>query len=69
MPARRRPRQAACRAGGNAIDAAVAASLALAVVQPHYTSIGGDLIALVRAPDGAITTINATGYAAPARRR
>lgn len=51
------------RAGGNAIDAAVAASLALAVVQPHYTSIGGDLIALVRAPDGAITTINATGYA------
>jgi len=51
------------RAGGNAVDAAVAASLALAVAQPHYTSIGGDLIALVRTPDGVITTINATGYA------
>ena len=51
------------RAGGNAVDAAIAAALALAVVQPHYTSVGGDLIALIRAPDGTITTVNATGFA------
>lgn len=51
------------RAGGNAIDAAITAAFTLAVVQPHYTSLGGDLIALVREPDGAITTVNATGYA------
>lgn len=51
------------RAGGNAVDAAVAAAFALAVVQPHYTSIGGDLIALVMTPGGSITAINATGYA------
>jgi gamma-glutamyltranspeptidase len=58
--------QAAARcvsAGGNAVDAAIAAALALAVVQPHYTSAGGDLIALIRAPDGTITTVNATGFA------
>ena len=51
------------RAGGNAVDAAIAAALALAVVQPHYTSVGGDLIALIRTPDGTITTVNATGFA------
>lgn len=51
------------RAGGNAIDAAIAAAFALTVVQPHYTSIGGDLIALAAAPDGSIRAINATGYA------
>jgi gamma-glutamyltranspeptidase len=51
------------RAGGNAVDAAIAAAFTLTVIQPHYTSVGGDLIALVRAPDGAITTVNATGFA------
>ena len=61
-----RATQAAARcvsAGGNAVDAAIAAALALAVVQPHYTSVGGDLIALIRTPDGTITTVNATGFA------
>ncbi len=51
------------RGGGNAIDAALSASFVLSVVYPHNTSIGGDLIALVREPDGTITTINSSGPA------
>ena len=52
-------------AGGNAIDAALAAAAALTVVYPHNTALGGDLMALVRTPDGKVTCVNATG-AAPA---
>jgi oxamate amidohydrolase len=47
--------------GGNAIDAAVAAAAALTVVYPHQCSLGGDLFALVRQPDGAIVCVNASG--------
>jgi gamma-glutamyltranspeptidase len=50
--------------GGNAVDAAIAASFALSVTYPHNTSIGGDLIALVKTPDGKIRCINASGTAA-----
>ena len=51
--------------GGNAVDAALAACATLTVVYPHMCSIGGDLIALLHAPDGRVTAINASG-AAPA---
>lgn len=50
--------------GGTAVDAAVAAAAALSVLYPHNTSVGGDLIALVRTPDGRITCVNASGPAA-----
>jgi gamma-glutamyltranspeptidase len=49
--------------GGNAIDAAIAAAAVLTVVYPNNVSIGGDLVALVRLPNGVIHCVNATGYA------
>ncbi len=52
--------------GGNAIDAALAAAATLSVVYPHNVSIGGDLIALVRDPEGAVRCLNASGPAAHA---
>ncbi|WP_241988849.1 gamma-glutamyltransferase family protein [Cryobacterium sp. TMT1-2-2] len=56
--------EAAYAAGGNAIDAALAAAAALAVVYPHNTALGGDLVALVRTPEGRVHCVNATGVAA-----
>ena len=50
--------------GGTAIDAAIAAAAVLTVVYPHNVALGGDLIALVRSPDGAVTCVNASGWAA-----
>ncbi|WP_082309354.1 gamma-glutamyltransferase family protein [Leucobacter musarum] len=52
---------AALRAGGNAIDAALAAVAALCVVYPNNTALGGDLVALVRNPAGEVRFLNATG--------
>lgn len=57
----------AYRSGGNAIDAALAAATTLTVVYPHNTALGGDLVALVRTPDGSIVCVNATGTAPAAR--
>jgi gamma-glutamyltranspeptidase len=57
----------AFRAGGNAIDAALAAAAALNVVYPNNTALGGDLVALVRTPDGAVHCVNATGPAPAAQ--
>jgi gamma-glutamyltranspeptidase len=53
----------AMRAGGTAIDAALAAAAMLAVVYPHQCSIGGDAFALVRAPSGRVVAINGSGRA------
>ncbi|KQU56816.1 gamma-glutamyltranspeptidase [Rhodococcus sp. Leaf278] len=51
------------RDGGSAVDAAIAAAATLTVVYPQNVALGGDLIALVRSPDGVIRCINASGWA------
>jgi gamma-glutamyltranspeptidase/glutathione hydrolase len=56
----------AYRDGGNAIDAAIAAAAVLTVVYPHNVAVGGDLIALVRTPDGEVRCVNASGWAGAA---
>lgn len=51
------------RAGGNAVDAGVAAAAALPILEPHMTSLGGDCFALYAAPDGRVQALNASGGA------
>lgn len=51
----------AFEAGGNAVDAALAAATTLAVVYPHMCGVGGDLFALVHEPQGRTLAVNATG--------
>jgi gamma-glutamyltranspeptidase/glutathione hydrolase len=46
--------------GGNAVDAAVAANLVLAVVYPHMCGLGGDLFAMVWA-EGELAGLNSSG--------
>jgi gamma-glutamyltranspeptidase len=57
--------RAAFESGGNAVDAALAACAVLAVVYPHMCSLGGDLFALVRRPDGRLIALDGSG-ASPA---
>ncbi len=50
--------------GGNAVDATVAASFTLAVVQHHLGGIGGDFFALLHeGEDGSVHGLNASGWA------
>ncbi|TDD90805.1 gamma-glutamyltransferase [Actinomadura rubrisoli] len=49
------------RAGGSAVDAAVAAGAVLAVVAPQRCGMGGDLFALVHTDPGPPEVLNASG--------
>jgi gamma-glutamyltranspeptidase/glutathione hydrolase len=48
------------RDGGNAVDAAIATNLVLAVAYPHMCGVGGDLLAMVWA-DGELVGLNSSG--------
>lgn len=49
--------------GGSAVDAAIAAQAALCVVAPHSCGVGGDVLLLMRTPDGTVAALNGTGAA------
>ena len=51
------------RAGGNAVDAAIATSAALAVTTQHMCGLGGDLFALVHHGPATPDCLNASGRA------
>lgn len=51
------------RRGGNAVDAALAAAIALTVVEPCNNGVGSDMFAIVWVPDHGLLGLNASGPA------
>nr|WP_315593195.1 gamma-glutamyltransferase [uncultured Cupriavidus sp.] len=52
------------RAGGNAIEAAIAMGATLAVTYPHFTGLGGDAFWILSDQHGSVRTLSGIGQAA-----
>ena len=51
------------RAGGNAIEAAIAIGAALCVTYPHFTGLGGDAFWVIGDRNGLLRTVSEIGRA------
>lgn len=52
------------RAGGNAIEAAIAIGAVLSVTYPHFTGLGGDAFMVISDREGNVRTLSGIGQAA-----